>query len=58
MTNRLRVIIQDNATKRILDYVQLAGLDSQDTLITNMSPMAQNLPGSLNMWDTNAVQWL
>ena len=60
ITNRLRVIMTDAASGRIIDYVQLGGLgqltglDSQDDVLTNLSLMS--FPTSdLNIWTPSAT---
>jgi hypothetical protein len=60
MTNRVRVIIQDFQSKRILDCVQLGGLgqlpglDSQDDIVSNLA--AASFPNaSNNIWNMTPI---
>ncbi len=56
-TNRLQLIMRDRATGRILDYVQLSGLDNVRDINGEMMLMvdADRAPGFNSLWDTNRV---
>ena len=51
VTNRLRFIMRDVASGRILDYVHLSGLDTLEDLSQDV-----NLGDTLKVWTTNSVK--
>lgn len=55
VTNRLRVILRDNGTKELLDYVHLAGLDNIRDLSAEIALQSDGTPGLGSVWNTNRV---
>ncbi len=53
ITNRLRFVMVDNASGRVIDYVQLEGMNSQRNLINELRG-SDNF-GDGGLWDTNRV---
>jgi len=54
VTNRLRVVLLDRPTGRVIDYVQLSGLDEIRDL-TGEASRSDGTPGWGSLWDTNRV---
>ena len=53
VTNRLRVVMMDQTSRRIIDYVQLSGLDTSRNLTADLQPALPGNLGLANIWDTN-----
>ncbi len=53
VTNRLQFIMRDPATGRIIDYVQMAGLDNVRDLNSEIMTFVDGTPGWGSLWDTN-----
>lgn len=53
VTNRLQFVMLDRATGRIVDYVQMAGLDSVRDLNAEIMSFVDGTPGWGSLWDTN-----
>ena len=57
VTNRLRFVMVDNASGRVIDYVQLDGMASQRNLTTELmgQPGTSDYGGDGGVWDTNRL---
>ena len=56
VTNRVRVILQDDATKRLIDYVQLGGMGDYVHVTQFLQPPAADQNSDIkNLWNTNKL---
>jgi hypothetical protein len=56
VTNRLRVIMQDSITGRLIDYVQLGALGDTRQITQDLQPLPADTNNSFkDLWDTNRL---
>jgi hypothetical protein len=56
VTNRVRLILQDTATKRIIDYVQLGGMGDSTNIAQYLQPLGADINNHFkNLWNTNKL---
>jgi len=53
VTNRLRLMMVDQLTGRLIDYVELSGMDTTRNLTADTQPGLHGNLGLANIWDTN-----